>query len=501
MQALSKGRGAAFRIVETLKRVPNVDWQAQEGVQLDKVHGDIVFSSVRFSYPSRPDAVVLSGLDLSLNAGKTAALVGASGSGKSTVIQLLQRFYLPSSGSITLDGVELATLNVSWLRQQLGLVSQEPVLFATSIIENIRYGKEGTTDDEIVNAAKAANAYNFISALPKTFDTLVGERGTQLSGGQKQRIAIARAIVRDPKVLLLDEATSALDSESEKIVQDALDTIMKGRTTIVIAHRLSTVRDADTIYVFNTGNIVEQGTYTDLMSRDGHFAALVAQQQGGGAVHAQGMLTQVTHFNQNFHASSSSQNGANKDGVLVPHQNSPHSPYTHAHVEPVPTLSNTTNASDSSSGEHTHQRPPHALSAHAILGPRQEDGADKVGNHKLDVDVGMSPTSSIYYENGLVLDKNGVAHASDDKHAHSAKSDLEMREITMPSDNKMLSREDALNASKDDVMGWTKEQVCRKYMCRANMGTLYIPADCSVGCLYRNMYIHTNAHTHTCRHA
>ena len=205
-------------------------------------------------------------------------MVGESGSGKSTVISLLERFYNPNSGHVFLDGVDIKTFRLSWLRQQMGLVGQEPVLFNESIRANIAYGKEGgATEDEIIAAAKAANAHNFISSLPNGYDTSVGERGTQLSGGQKQRIAIARAMLKNPKILLLDEATSALDAESERIVQEALDRVSVNRTTVVVAHRLTTIRGADTIAVIKNGVVAEKGRHEVLMKiTDGVYASLVA---------------------------------------------------------------------------------------------------------------------------------------------------------------------------------------------------------------------------------
>jgi ATP-binding cassette subfamily B (MDR/TAP) protein 1 len=208
---------------------------------------------------------------------QTAALVGESGSGKSTAIALLERFYDPNSGKILFDGVELQALKVSWLRLQVGLVAQEPVLFNDTIRANIAYGKQGeASEEEIIAAAEASNAHQFISGLPDGYDTIVGERGIQLSGGQKQRVAIARAIVKDPKVLLLDEATSALDTESERVVQEALDRVMVGRTTVVVAHRLSTVKGADIISVVKNGTIVEKGRHEELMQiKDGAYASLV----------------------------------------------------------------------------------------------------------------------------------------------------------------------------------------------------------------------------------
>jgi ATP-binding cassette, subfamily B (MDR/TAP), member 1 len=203
--------------------------------------------------------------------------VGESGSGKSTVIALLERFYNPDSGTILLDGVEIKSLKISWLRSQMGLVSQEPVLFNDTIRTNIAYGKHGEiSEEELIKVAKAANAHEFISSLPQGYETTVGERGVQLSGGQKQRVAIARAILKDPTILLLDEATSALDAESERIVQDALDNVMVGRTTVIVAHRLSTIKGADIIAVLKDGAIAEKGRHEALMNiKDGVYASLV----------------------------------------------------------------------------------------------------------------------------------------------------------------------------------------------------------------------------------
>lgn len=209
---------------------------------------------------------------------QTVALVGESGSGKSTVISLIERFYDPDAGHVYLDNVELKNLKLSWLRQQMGLVSQEPILFNETIRTNIAYGKRGdVTEEEIIAATKAANAHNFISSLPHGYETSVGERGVQLSGGQKQRIAIARAVLKDPKILLLDEATSALDAESERVVQDALDRVMVNRTTVVVAHRLATIKGADVIAVVKNGVIAEKGSHDALMKiTDGAYASLVA---------------------------------------------------------------------------------------------------------------------------------------------------------------------------------------------------------------------------------
>jgi len=274
----NKARTAAAAIFTLLDRVPPIDSSSPDGRKLTDVDGRVEFKDVKFAYPNRPDVQVLRGLNFSLEPGKTLALVGASGCGKSTVIQLLERFYNPSAGQILLDGVDVRELNLHWLREQIGLVGQEPVLFATSILENIRYGKPDATMAEVEAAAKAANAASFINELPDGYNTQVGERGTQLSGGQKQRIAIARALVRNPKVLLLDEATSALDSESEKIVQAALDHAREGRTTIVIAHRLSTITTSDCIAVIDAGVVVESGTHAELMDLKGRYYELVRAQ-------------------------------------------------------------------------------------------------------------------------------------------------------------------------------------------------------------------------------
>ncbi|RDX99992.1 ABC transporter B family member 15, partial [Mucuna pruriens] len=265
----SEAGAAAERIKEVIKRVPKIDSDNREGEILERVYGEVEFDRVEFAYPSRPDSGILNGLSLKIPAGKRVALVGESGSGKSTVIALLQRFYDPVGGEIRLDGVGIEKLQVKWLRSQMGLVSQEPALFATSIKENILFGKEDATEDEVVEAAKASHAHNFISLLPHGYHTQVGERGIQMSGGQKQRIAIARAIVKKPRILLLDEATSALDSESERLVQEALDNVASGCTAIIIAHRLSTVRNADLIAVVSRGKVIELGSHDELIQNDG----------------------------------------------------------------------------------------------------------------------------------------------------------------------------------------------------------------------------------------
>ncbi|KAJ0989563.1 hypothetical protein J5N97_007919 [Dioscorea zingiberensis] len=280
LKYFSEAISAIERIMEVVGRVPKIDIDTMEGEILENVKGEVEFKGVDFAYPSRPENPILNEFSLKVPAGMMVALVGGSGSGKSTVIALLERFYNPIDGDILVDGVSIKKLQLKWLRSQMGLVSQEPALFATSIKENILFGKEDASMDEVVAAAKASNAHNFISQLPLGYDTQVGERGVQLSGGQKQRIAIARALIKSPKILLLDEATSALDSESERIVQEALDKASHGRTTIVIAHRLSTIRNANLIAVIQAGQVTEIGSHNELIQNiDGHYSSLVHLQQ------------------------------------------------------------------------------------------------------------------------------------------------------------------------------------------------------------------------------
>ncbi|KAI3944321.1 hypothetical protein MKW92_005790 [Papaver armeniacum] len=273
----SKAKTSTASIFAILDRESKIDAGDKSGMTLDNVKGDIEFQHISFKYQTRPDVQIFRDLCLTIRSGKVA-LVGESGCGKSTVVSLLQRFYDPNSGHITLDGTEIQKFQLRWLRQQMGLVSQEPVLFNDTIRANIAYGKEGdATEAEILAAAELANAHSFISALQQGYDTVVGERGIQLSGGQKQRVAIARAMVKTPKILLLDEATSALDAESERVVQDALDRVMVHRTTIVVAHRLSTIKNADVIAVVKNGVIAEKGKHDELIKiENGDYASLVA---------------------------------------------------------------------------------------------------------------------------------------------------------------------------------------------------------------------------------
>ncbi|RAL10080.1 ABC multidrug transporter Mdr1 [Aspergillus homomorphus CBS 101889] len=287
-QAFTNALAAAVKIYGTIDRPSPLDPYSEEGEKLEHFEGNIEFRNIKHIYPSRPEVTVMDGVSLVMPAGKTTALVGPSGSGKSTVVGLVERFYFPVGGSVLLDGHDISTLNLRWLRQQISLVSQEPVLFGTTIYHNIRHGLIGTKyeneseekiRDLIENAARMSNAHDFITALPEGYETNVGQRGFLLSGGQKQRIAIARAIVSDPKILLLDEATSALDTKSEGVVQAALDRAAEGRTTIVIAHRLSTIKAAHNIVVMVNGRIVEQGNHDELVGRKGTYHSLVEAQR------------------------------------------------------------------------------------------------------------------------------------------------------------------------------------------------------------------------------
>ena len=269
--------GATERIRNILSETGELEID-KKGIEPLGAEGNIRFEQVHFQYPTRLDVPVLKGLDLELKAGEKIALVGPSGAGKSTVMQLLQRFYSWESGSIFLDGQDINSYDLKAFRNIFAIVPQEVILFGGSIKENILYGKPDATEEELIEAAKKANAWEFISKFPEGLDTLVGERGVKLSGGQKQRLAIARAILKDPLILLLDEATSALDAESEKLVQDALDVLMEGRTSIIIAHRLATIRDVDCIYVIEDGKVVESGRHNVLVEKEGLYSQLASLQ-------------------------------------------------------------------------------------------------------------------------------------------------------------------------------------------------------------------------------
>ena len=271
-----RASGAAERVFELLDRQPAIP--PNGGARLASIQGHVQFEQVHFAYPSRPDVPVLQGIQLDITPGEVVAIVGPSGAGKSTIAGMLARMYDPLQGRVRVDGTDLRELDPEWLRQQIGTVAQEPMLFATSIADNIRYGRTGASDAEVEAAARAANAHEFISRFPEGYKTLVGERGVQLSGGQKQRIAIARAMLKDPRILILDEATSALDAESEHLVQEALERLMKGRTTLIIAHRLSTVVGANRVMVLDGGKVVQSGSHTALMGQEGLYRRLVERQ-------------------------------------------------------------------------------------------------------------------------------------------------------------------------------------------------------------------------------
>lgn len=275
---LQRAAGATERLVELIEAEDTVNDPAAPQRLPEPVKGRVGFEDVAFHYPSRPGQAALDGVSLTVEPGESVALVGPSGAGKTTVIQLLLRFYDPQSGRVTIDGMDLRDLSRADFRKHIALVPQEPVIFATSARENIRFGRPGATDAEVEEAARAAAAHDFLAALPEGYDTQVGERGVMLSGGQKQRIAIARAILRDAPILLLDEATSALDAESERLVQDAVERLAKGRTTLVVAHRLATVKKADRILVFDEGRIVADGTHDSLVAEGGLYARLARLQ-------------------------------------------------------------------------------------------------------------------------------------------------------------------------------------------------------------------------------
>jgi len=335
--AITEAAGSAPKVFDVIARRSQIDAFSREGKVVDSIVGRLTLRNVNFTYRSRQDRLVLDNLNLDIEPGTTVALVGESGCGKSTTIQLLERFYDPIEGSVQLDGVDLSEYNVQWLRGQMGFVQQMPVLFAKTIRENIELGagldvvenangsrefiKKAVTEEEIIAAAKLANAHDFIMKLPERYDTLLGERGAQLSGGQKQRIAIARALVRNPRILLLDEATSALDTTSERIVQEAIEKAQKGRTVVVIAHRLSTIRNADKIAVFEAGVVKELGTHEELISiENGIYTNLVRlqmvssrQDQGAEAIKKQ----QSTHHTTQKSAGDTTHHSAKDESALA----------------------------------------------------------------------------------------------------------------------------------------------------------------------------------------
>lgn len=274
---IGKASSASNTILKVIHRTPRI--KNSGGKIPNEMVGNVDFKGVEFEYPSRPGIPVLKNFNLSMKQGQKVALVGPSGSGKSTTVGLIERFYEPVKGNIFIDGVDISEINPVWLHEQIGIVTQEPVLFAMTLKENIMYGVKNATQEQIEAAAKTANAHSFIMELKKGYDTKIGERGVSLSGGQKQRIAIARAVLQNPKLLLLDEATSALDTESEHVVQDALNKLMEGRTTIIIAHRLATIQDCDHIVVIEAGVIVEEGKHSDLISIENGVYSKLAKRQ------------------------------------------------------------------------------------------------------------------------------------------------------------------------------------------------------------------------------
>lgn len=271
--------GATERILEILHLDEEVSVKDPESTPIKRLRGDIEFDQVAFSYPTRRDVEVLRDISFKVQAGQKIALVGASGSGKSTIAKLIMRFYDTNVGTIRIDNQSISDLDLTHLRRNIAVVPQEVILFGGTILENIQYGNQHASEEEVIVAAKKANAWQFIKGFPDGLLTVVGERGIKLSGGQRQRVAIARAILRDPSILLLDEATSSLDAEAEKVVQEALNQLLEGRTSVIIAHRLATIRSVDCIYVVDQGRIIEAGTHEELSSKpDGAYNALAQLQ-------------------------------------------------------------------------------------------------------------------------------------------------------------------------------------------------------------------------------
>jgi len=278
-----KRRKSLTSVFEIIDRAPKIDQDDNSALKPPNVYGSIELKNIDFSYPSRPEVLVLSNFTLKVNGGQTVAVVGVSGSGKSTIISLIERFYDPVAGQVLLDGRDLKSYNLRWLRNHLGLVQQEPIIFSTTIRENIIYARHNASEAEMKEAARIANAHHFISSLPHGYDTHVGMRGVDLTPGQKQRIAIARVVLKNAPILLLDEASSSIESESSRVIQEALDTLIMGnKTTILIAHRAAMMRHVDNIVVLNGGRIVEEGTHDTLMSKNGLYVRLMQPHFGKG---------------------------------------------------------------------------------------------------------------------------------------------------------------------------------------------------------------------------
>ena len=277
--SLAQAVGATERIQQILRSDSEIDIKDVKNALPIQLKGDITYNNVHFSYPTRKDIEVLKGVNINIKNGEKVALVGQSGSGKSTIVQLLMHFYELEEGAISVDGKLIGSYNLTSFRKNIGIVPQEVILFGVTIKENILYGKPDATASELEDAARRSNCLEFIEKFPEKFDTIVGDRGIKLSGGQRQRIAIARAILKNPSILILDEATSSLDAESEKVVQEALDELMKGRTSIIIAHRLATIRAVDRIYVIDDGKIIEEGTHDELFNyKNGAYSHLAKLQ-------------------------------------------------------------------------------------------------------------------------------------------------------------------------------------------------------------------------------